>query len=304
LITSTVGLGTIGWGDEKAGFNSRYRATDIREAFDAACEGGINFFDTAEVCGYQQHKYQQSSECLLGDFDRDSGAKDRPVIGSKVFTIPWTNLLVGGSPRLGREALVEAIKASVARVGRPLDLWSIHFPFPTFKQSVLMDALKEGLDLDLTKAVGVSNYNAKQLEEANELCDKASVPLACNQVSYNLLDRKAEKDGLLRLAEQLDIAIVAYSPLAGGKLTSNGLNKDPKNAKLAELLKLMDFVGTVNGGKSISQVALNYIVEKGCIPIPSAVNAGQASEHAGAMDWKLDQNEVALLDEKLEYLKF
>ena len=168
-----------------------------------------------------------------------------------------------------------------------------------------MDALKEGLDLGLTKAVGVSNYNAKQLEEANELCDKVSVPLACNQIRYSLLDRKAEKSGLLKLADQLDIAIVAYSPLGGGLLTSNGLNKDPKNAaKLQQLLQLMDFVGTVNGGRSVTQVALNYVVQKGCIPIPSAVNSLQAKEHAGAMEFKLDQNEVAILDEKLDSLKF
>ena len=131
LVVSTVGLGTIGWGDENAGFNSRYRATDISQAFKSAREGGINFFDTAEVYGYKQHRFRQSSECLLGDFDKDSrengsgtGSHSMPVvIGSKVFTIPWTNLLVGGSPRLGREALVEALKASVERVGRPLDVW-------------------------------------------------------------------------------------------------------------------------------------------------------------------------------------
>lgn len=141
LTVSTVGLGTIGWGDESYGFNSRYRAVDLRETFEAAVEGGITFFDTAEVYGYKQHEYQSSSEHLLGDF---AGEASEPVIiGSKVFTIPWTNLIVKGtSPRLGSEALVDALKKSVERVGRPVDLWSIHFPFPTFKNSVLMDALK------------------------------------------------------------------------------------------------------------------------------------------------------------------
>ena len=80
--------------------------------------------------------------------------------------------------------MVEALRSSVERVGKPLDLWSIHFPFPTFKQQVLMDALKEALDLQLTKAVGVSNYNCNQLEEAKAICDKAGMPLACNQVGY------------------------------------------------------------------------------------------------------------------------
>ena len=113
----------------------------MRETFEAAVEGGITFFDTAEVYGYKQHEYQSSSEHLLGDFA--GGASEPVIIGSKVFTIPWTNLIVKGtSPRLGSEALVDALKKSVERVGRPVDLWSIHFPFPTFKNSVLMDALK------------------------------------------------------------------------------------------------------------------------------------------------------------------
>ena len=300
LTTSSVGLGTLQWGDEKCGFNSQYRANDLELAFKEAVEGGITFFDTAEVYGYQQHKYLQSSECLLGDFAKATGAD--VTIGSKVFTIPWTNFLVGGSPRLGREALVEALKASVDRVGRPLDLWSIHFPFPTFKQSVLMDALKEAMDLELTRAVGVSNYNGQQLEEAYLLCEKSGIPLASNQIKFSLLDRKAEKEGLLKTAEDMDVAIVAYSPLEGGKLTANGVSKDPNNNKLQELLKLMEFVGVCNGGKSIAQVALNYIVQKGCIPIPAAKTAQQAKEHAGAMGWALDENDMAVLDEKLEYL--
>ena len=225
------------------------------------------------------------------------------VIGSKVFTIPWTNLLVGGNLRFGREPLVAALKSSVERMGnRPLDLWSIHFPFPTFKQDVLMDALKEAMDLELTKAVGVSNYNSQQLEEAYSICEKNGIPLASNQIKYSLLDRKAQKDGLLSLAKTLDVAIVAYSPLEGGKLTSNGLSKDPNNTKLQELLKLMEFVGVVNGGKSISQVALNYLVQKDVIPIPAAKNAEQAKEHAGAMGWTLDANEMSLLEEKIDFL--
>ena len=121
LTTSTVGIGTLQWGDERSGFNKSYRAKDLELAFKASVEGGVRFFDTAEVYGYSQHKTLQSSEILLGDFGRES---PEPVtIGSKCFTIPWTNLLVGGSPRLGSKSLVEALKASVERVGRPLDLW-------------------------------------------------------------------------------------------------------------------------------------------------------------------------------------
>ena len=89
------------------------------------------------------------------------------------------------------------------------------------------------MDLELTKAVGVSNYGAKQLEEAQALL--GDIPLAANQIKYSMLDRKAEKDGLVSLAADMDVALVAYSPLEGGKLTANGAAKDPNNEKLGQL---------------------------------------------------------------------
>ena len=60
----------------------------------------------------------------------------------------------------------------------------IHFPFPTFKQSVLADGLKEAKDLGLTDAVGVCNYDSAQLEEMHGLLDKSGIALATNQVSH------------------------------------------------------------------------------------------------------------------------
>ena len=75
--------------------------------------------------------------------------------------------------------------------------------------------------------------------EASEICSRLGIKLSANQVKFSLLDRSNEKNGLLSAAEALDVAVVAYSPLAGGKLTSSGAAKNPKDDKLAELLKLM-----------------------------------------------------------------
>ena len=62
----------------------------------------------------------------------------------------------------------------------------IHFPFPFFKQTTLADGLQEAVDLGLTAAVGVCNYNTAQLEEMHSLLDKKSIPLATNQVIYDI----------------------------------------------------------------------------------------------------------------------
>ena len=62
----------------------------------------------------------------------------------------------------------------------------IHFPFPFFKQSTLADGLQEAMDLGLTTAVGVCNYNTAHLEEMHGLLDKKNIPLATNQVELHI----------------------------------------------------------------------------------------------------------------------
>ena len=59
----------------------------------------------------------------------------------------------------------------------------------------------------------------------------------------------------------------------------------------------MNEIGQEHGGKSNSQVALNWIIRKGALPIPGAKNASQALQNAGTLGWKLTEEEVAKLDE-------
>lgn len=118
MTISTVGLGTLQWGDPAYGFPERFNEAAVRDCFQAAVDSGITFFDTAEVYGYQGTKVGFSSEHLLGrcaqtHYDADGAPL---VLGSKFFTIPWTNLLVGGGVRLGRQSMIDALEATVARV--------------------------------------------------------------------------------------------------------------------------------------------------------------------------------------------
>ena len=62
------------------------------------------------------------------------------------------------------------------------------------------------------------------------------------------------------------------------------------------LLKLMTEIGQDHGGKSNAQVALNWTICKGAMPIPGAKNVAQAQENAGALGWRLTDEEVARLD--------
>jgi len=296
---SKLGIGTMDWGDTERGFNARFREKDLAEAFAYALDHGVNFIDTAEVYGAKSNAYEQTSEHIVGRLNaaRDG---DKAFVGTKVFTVPWTNVIMGGGLRLSSKALVDALRASVARnEGRPMDLWSIHFPFPTWSQQALTDALREGLDLGLCKSVGVSNYDAAQMTEAYELLRKHDIPLVTNQVKYSLLDRTCEKSGLLRAAKDMNVRVVAYSPLGGGELQSS------EDAEIKTLCKLLEFIGAMgHGGRTTTQVALNYLMCKGAIPIAGCSSKRRAKEYCGALGWSLDPADVEMLDEKLDYISF
>lgn len=303
LIISSVGVGTLAWGDPNQGYGSRFDERAITEMCTEANRLGLNFFDTAEVYGYQNVKNDSSSECLIRRNVKSPAPPERPaVVGSKYFTIPWTNFLMGGGARFGVKSLSEALDASLQRLGvEQLDLYQIHFPFPTYSQDVLMSGLRDAVESGRVKAVGVCNYNCQQLEEAAGILSKHNIPIVCNQVEYNLMNRKAESEGMLKLCEQLGITVVAHSPLKQGLLTDFALEREDKEAaEVQPLLKLLQFIGALSGGKSVEQVAMNYLLCRGAVVIPGAKNVAQLQRNAGAMGWRLDENEVEIINEKLQ----
>jgi len=309
---SRVGVGTIAWGDVRKGYGKTFDDETLRSTYDAARKRGINFFDTAEVYGYESLQQQRSSEQILaGCIQRertgiqaagqDSG-KEPVVVGTKYFTIPWTNMLVGGGFRLGRQAILDAVQESSKRLDMlPIPLYMIHFPFPTYSQKVLMEGLREAKEMGFVDAIGVSNYSRAEMEQAQEILGKHGLSLACNQVKYSLLDRKPEQSGLLKASRDLGISLVAHSPLEQGKLTTNALTRSDVPDETKTLLKLVQLIGSLSGGYTIEQVALNYLLAKGAVAIPGCRTAKHVEEVAGALDFELDDNEVAMIDEKLDY---
>jgi pyridoxine 4-dehydrogenase len=132
--------------------------------------------------------------------------------------------------------------------------------------------------------------------------------LASNQVTYSLLNRNIEFDGLLARCKELGVRVIAYSPIEKGLLSGKYSTQNPPPGirgqrygnllpKIGTLLKRMTEIGQEHGGKSRVQVALNWCICKGTMPIPGAKNAEQAQENAGALGWKLTEEEVVILDE-------
>ena len=296
---TALGIGTWAWGDKLFwSYGKDYGADQVREAFQAAVDAGINFFDTAEIYGPAE------SERLLGQFIKET---TQPVqIATKYFPLPW---------RFTAQAVADALSGSLRRL--QLDrvaLYQVHWPFDFLMgQQTLMNALADEVEQGRIQTVGVSNYSAAQMRQAHKLLAARGVPLVVNQVRYSMLTRQIETNGIMDIARELGITVLAYSPLAQGLLTGKYVGDARRSLQGARridprfspqgLEKISPVINTLKKmgdryQKTPAQVALNWLIAQGnVIPIPGAKNAEQARQNAGALGWSLSQDEVAELNE-------
>ena len=296
LHATEMGVGAWAWGDRIIwNYGGSYSNEDVRGAFNTSLANGIRLIDTAEVYG------RGRSEQLIGQFLKETDAPT--LLATKFMPYPW---------RIFRSNLLRSLRNSLARLDvESVDLYQIHWPIPIVSIETWMGELATAVKEGLTRTVGVSNYNENQMLQAYSALARHEVPLASNQVEYHLLDRHIETNGLLDRCKELDVRLIAYSPLAMGLLTGKySVDSPPPGMrgrrygrilqKLPTLLKVMTQIGQDQGGKTNAQVALNWCICKGTMPIPGAKKASQAEQNAGALGWRLSAEQVAMLDEASE----
>jgi aryl-alcohol dehydrogenase-like predicted oxidoreductase len=294
-----MGLGAWQWGDRIMwGFGRGYGEQEVRAAFDSSLAAGIRFVDTAEIYGTGR------SEHLLGLFLKET---EQPVlVATKFFPMPW---------RLSRRSLPRALKGSLDRLGlEKVDLYQIHGPTPLMSVETMMEGMVLCVEQGMARTVGVSNFGQKRMLRAYSALAQHNIPLASNQVHYSMLNRTIEKSGMLARCKDLGIRLIAYSPLEKGLLTGKYAPGSPPPGpraseysgllgRIGPLLKLMTEIGQDHGGKTNAQVALNWVICKGALPIPGAKNGAQAEENTGGLGWRLTEEEVAKLDSATDEIR-
>ena len=295
LRVAPLGVGVWAWGDTMFwGYGKSYGSQEIAAAFQASLDAGLTLFDTAEIYG------NGTSERILGQLARTT--RRTILIASKFMPFPW---------RLSARSLHGALDASLKRLQvAKIDLYQIHWPSPLLSIPKLMDTMADVVAAGKIRYVGVSNYSARQMRQAHTALARRGVPLVSNQVEYSLLKREPEANGVLEACRELGVTLIAYSPLAMGLLsgkyrpgtTPSGVRRfthrfSQQNLAAAQLvIALAQQIGAAHGGKSAGQVALNWLIQRGTLPIPGAKNGRQAAENAGALGWALDVEEIERLD--------
>jgi len=219
LMLSRVGLGTMTWG----------RDTDEHEAADqcrAFLDAGGNFIDTAAVYG------DGDSERVIGGLIGTLFERNDVVIASKAgLSFPDGVRRVDNS----RTALISQLDASLQRLNTDyIDLWQIH----TWDSHNPLDDTLSALDYAYTSGkaryVGISNFSgwqsARAITRQEVIVNKA--PIATIQNEYSLLNRKIEED-LIDAVQNLEVGLLAWSPLGRGVLTGKYRKGIPSDSRAA-----------------------------------------------------------------------
>jgi myo-inositol catabolism protein IolS len=285
LEVTKVGLGSWQFGTEGWGWEQDFSKRDALAAFKEAMDLGINFIDTAEVYG------EGRSEELVGEAVK--GHRDQFIIATKAS---------GG--HLREKDLLRACEGSLKRLDMAtIDLYQVHWPNSYVPLTETMGALDKLAQQGKIRYVGVSNFPASMLQEAQA---HLKGKIVSNQVRYNLLQREIERE-ILPYCREEEITIIAYSPLAQGFLTGKydqqNLPQDEvrqRNPLFRNEGNLRQALGVVNAlgevarthRKTPAQVALRWLIEQpGVVTIPGAKRPQQVEENAGAMGWQLTEQE-------------
>jgi myo-inositol catabolism protein IolS len=299
LGNSGVKVSRVGIGAMQAGSGWGAVDDEIVDAVRESSKLGVSLVDTAEGYG------KGHSETVVGRAIAKVG-RENLVIATKVAGL-----------HLRYDDVLRACDASLARLGiKQIDLYQIHSPNP-WEQIPLkftMKAMEKLLNEGKIRAIGVSNFAVRDLEEASGHLAKAEI--ASNQVRYNLLERQIEEE-VLPYCRKNRITILAWSPLAQGALTGKyGPGKMPihrqtdnplfSKRNLTGAKRLVDVLKKVGAsrGKTPSQVALNWLTRnKPVVPIPGARNPDQAEQNAMSVGWTLTASEAKSIEEASGSLK-
>lgn len=301
LRVAELCLGAMTFGEE---FGIGAGEAECRRIFDAYLAAGGNFIDTANIYN------QGTSERMLAGFM--AGQRESLVLATKYsLTTNPADPNAGGNHR---KNLVQSLEASLRRLGTDyVDLYWVHGWDAQTSLPEVMRALDDQVRAGKILHVGISNAPAWVIAAANVLAGERGLsPFTAMQLHYNLVERGIEPD-FLDLAAAQDMAVTAWSPLAGGLLTGKYTPVDrPAGARLAD---------SPRGGRTLTdanlavaaqlaalaaeaactpaQLALAWLRQRAAVPVLPIIGArslAQLEDNLGATQLQLSAAQLAALD--------
>jgi aryl-alcohol dehydrogenase-like predicted oxidoreductase len=292
LHVTVVGLGcnNFGW---------RLDAAATKRIVDAALDGGINFFDTADIYGKGQ------SEDYVG---RALGKRRSEIVLATKFGMKMDDQRKGAKPAYLRQALED----SLSRLGTDhVDLYQLHTPDPDVPIADTLGALDDLVKAGKIREIGCSNFSAEQLREAEAAVPPGAARFVSVQNEYSLFHREPEQ-GVLAECERQGLAFIPYFPLASGlltgkyrkgqplpqgtRLTAGGRKDSLSEANLDKIEKLIAFAES--RGHTLLELAFSWLLARPVVAsvIAGATSSKQVTNNAQAGGWRMTEEEMAEID--------
>ena len=232
LGKSGLSVSPIAWGMWRFAGNSPAQG---RALIEAAFDAGVTLFDTADIYGFDGPGFG-TAESLLGDiFAEAPQLRDRMVLATKggiTPPVPYDS---------STAYLTKALDDSLRRMKvDSVDLYQIHRPDILAHPQEVARALDDMVSSGKVRAVGVSNYTPDQ---TRVLASFLSVPLASQQPEFSPLFLDPLTNGLIDQAMELDLAVLAWSPLGGGRIGTPGSLREQAVADALETVAARFGVG-------------------------------------------------------------
>lgn len=223
---------------------------------ETALEKGYRHIDTAQA--------YRNEEAVGRGIERADVPREELFLATKV----WID-------RLSSESVISSTETSLDKLGTDhVELLYVHWPAGDYDAKATLEAFAELGDAGITERIGVSNFTPRHLEEARDILGE--YPFA-NQVELHPL---LPQDDLRAFANDHDIELVAYSPLARGKVF-----------KIDVISEVAD-----KHGVSEAQVSLAWLREKGVTAIPKATSSDHIEDNWASLSVELDGEDIARID--------
>jgi aryl-alcohol dehydrogenase-like predicted oxidoreductase len=299
VMVSPICLGAMNFGGPTA-------EAESMQIIDAALDGGINFIDTANVYN------KGESEVIVGKALKRNGKRNQVVLATKV------NGAMGTGPNdrgITRYHIMQSVEDSLRRLQTDhIDLYQLHRPSFTIPHEETLRALDDLVRQGKVRYIGSSTFPAWKIMEGLMVSEKYNlVRYICEQPPYNLLDRRIENE-LVPLCQQYGIALIPWSPIAGGILGGRypTNQQTPEGSRAArspgfagrvvpQAQQIADQVVKMARERNLTagQLALLWTKDQPGItaPIYGPRTLEQLQEALGVLDKNLTEEDARLFDE-------